>query len=104
MAHLPGGELIAEGIKDYTAGRITTAACLVAVGWPRLRRAGIGLHEITPHRISDPELQLYQLLGQEGGDAYSRYNSLIRQLVSFEQSLEHQNAKKRKTESGNRLC
>jgi hypothetical protein len=34
------------------------------------------------------ELQLYRLLRREGGDAYSRYNALIRELVSFESALD----------------
>jgi hypothetical protein len=31
----------------------------------------------------EPELQLYQLLRQHGGNAYSRYNALLRELLSF---------------------
>ncbi|MCX6930149.1 MAG: hypothetical protein NT154_44095 [Verrucomicrobia bacterium] len=38
--------------------------------------------------MTEPERQLYRLLRQEGGDAYSRYNALIRELVSFEQALD----------------
>jgi len=34
-------------------------------------------------------LQLYRLLRQQGGDAYSRYNALLRELVSFESALDH---------------
>jgi hypothetical protein len=30
------------------------------------------------------------MLAQEGNKAYSRYNSLIRELVSFEHALDHQ--------------
>ncbi len=96
MSQLPGGTLIAQGIIDYAAGRITPMSCLVAIGWPRLYRAGIALHNLTPNRIPNPEHQLYTLLGQETGDAYSRYNSLIRQLVSFEHSVEKQNEKNKR--------
>ena len=38
---LPGGDLICEGIDDLAAGRESAAALLVAVGAPRLRRAGL---------------------------------------------------------------
>ncbi len=93
LGHLPGGELIAQGLQDCAAGRITPAACLIAVGWPRLNRAGMKLQDLEIHRVPDPEQKLYQLLCAKGGDAYSRYNSLIRQLVSFEQALEHQDAR-----------
>jgi hypothetical protein len=37
----------------------------------------------------EPELELYRLLRREGGDAYSRYNALLRELISFEQALDH---------------
>lgn len=82
---LPGENLVREGVADVTAGRCTTAACLVAIAGRRLVRAGI-----MPRDASlevEPERQLYrQLLGQ-GGDAYSRYNALLRELISFEQAL-----------------
>jgi hypothetical protein len=96
LEHLPGGELIAQGIEDCVAGRITPAACLISVGWPKLNRAGIKLQDREMHRVPDPEQELYKLLCAEGGDAYSRYNSLIRQLISFEQSLEHEQARANK--------
>jgi hypothetical protein len=31
---------------------------------------------------------LYRLLHQQGGDAYSRYNALLRELISFEHALD----------------
>ena len=89
IENVPGGELISQGIADYTAGRITPESCLVAVGWPRLERSGLALPPAVRERFPEPELQLYRLLLLENGDAYSRYNSLVRRLVSFEQSLEH---------------
>jgi hypothetical protein len=42
----------------------------------------------TPALSSDHELQLYDLLKREGSDAYSRYNALLRELVSFENALD----------------
>lgn len=68
-------------------GTGTVGACLVSIAPARLRRAGLlplGLRDPLP----EPERQLYHLLREEGGDAYSRYNSLPRELVSFEQSLD----------------
>lgn len=54
----------------------------------------------------DPELRLYRLLcREEGRGAYSRYNSLLRRLVSFERALEQRRARQPRprptgTESG----
>ena len=48
-----------------------------------------------PASFSEPELQLYDLLKREGGDAYSRYNALVRELVSFENALDRRNRKTR---------
>jgi len=43
--------------------------------------------------IEEAELVLYRLLRAEGGDSYSRYNSLLRELVSFEQALDRRQTK-----------
>jgi hypothetical protein len=83
---LPGGELIREGLEDAAAGRQTVGALLVAIGAPRLRRAGV---EVPEMGVAEPEHRLYELLAAEDSDAaHSRYNALIRQLVSFERALE----------------
>ncbi len=92
ISTLPGSELVQCGLADYAAGLVTQASCLVAIGWPRLERAGLTLPKSASESFPQPEIQLYQLLGGEPGDAYSRYNSLLRRLISFEQSLERQNA------------
>jgi hypothetical protein len=83
---LPGGTLIREGLADHRAGRKTIASCLARIASPRLSRAGL----IDPEVIKDGdmELELYQLLSGESDRAYSRYNSLLRELVSFEHALD----------------
>ena len=59
---------------------------LVAIGAPRLRDIGLELPELT---YSNPEHRLYDLLAVEDSDsAHSRYNALIRRLVSFERAAE----------------
>jgi hypothetical protein len=83
----PGGELVREGLEDFQSGRRTVPACLVSIARTRLSRAGL-ISKRSANRLPEPELQLYRLLRQEGGDAYSRYNSLLRELVSFENALE----------------
>jgi hypothetical protein len=39
--------------------------------------------------LAESERTLYRLLRREGGDAYPRYNALLRRLVSFERALDH---------------
>ena len=86
LRRLPGGELIVEGLADLQAGRVTTASLLVAIGAGRMRRAGL---EVPAREIADAEIRLYELLAAEDSDsAHSRYNALIRRLVSFERALE----------------
>ena len=81
---LPGGDLVAAGIKDLAKGRATVAALLVSIGAPRLRSGGLAI----PKAAADPEHRLYALLRRWGSDsAHSRYNALIRRLVSFERAL-----------------
>jgi hypothetical protein len=86
LRSLPGHELILQGLSDLQAGRDTAEALLVAIGAERLRRAGIAVPEKVP---CDPEHRLYALLASvESDSAHSRYNAMIRQLVSFERAVE----------------
>jgi len=85
FAALPGADLIARGLDDLASGRRSAPALLVAIGAPRLRELGV---EVPTHPFSCPERALYELLAEDGNDAaHSRYNALIRRLVSFERSL-----------------
>lgn len=80
----PGEDLISEGIDDLNAGRETVASLLVSIGSPRLRALGFPINSTT---FEDPEHRLYLLLAESNPDsAHSRYNALIRRLVSFERS------------------
>lgn len=83
---LPGAELVLAGLEDWRKGRTDTVpALLVAIGSPRLRRLGIHLPYSFPEI---PEDLLYQALSEQYGDsAHSRYNGLVRRLVSFERAL-----------------
>ena len=83
-AALPGGDIIDKGLQDLRDGRETIAALLVAIGAPKLRRLGFKLPDHLPN---EPEDRLYDLLSKTDQDsAHSRYNSLIRKLVSFERA------------------
>ncbi len=80
---LPGHELVDRGIRDLERGVESRESLLVSIGAPRLRRLGIEL----PQTIESPEHRLYELLRTEHGDAaHSRYNALVRRLVSFERA------------------
>ena len=94
LAGLPGEAIMREGLVDWAAGRGTIPACLIAIGSQRLQRAGL-IPQMSPPRQTDAEHRLYQLLRQAGGDAYSRYNALLRELISFENALDRRNRKSR---------
>jgi hypothetical protein len=86
LAALPGHELIREGLEDLERGHFSAAAWLVLIGADRLRKAGIAVPSVVS---ANPEHALYELLALEDSDsAHSRYNALIRQLVSFERAAE----------------
>ena len=80
---LPGEDLILQGLRDLDAGVESVEALLVSIGAPRLRSVGVAVPESFP----GPEDRLYAMLSEEHGDAaHSRYNALIRRLVSFERA------------------
>ncbi len=80
-ADLPGVEVVEQGIADLASRLDTVAALLVSIGAPRLRELGFDI----PWSFDDPENRLYEALAQtEGNAAHSRYNALVRRLVSFE--------------------
>lgn len=82
---LPAAELIRQGLLDADAGRETIPALLVSIGASRLERSGI----VVAHPFPKPEPRLYELLEEEHGDgAHSKYNALLRRLMSFERSVE----------------
>jgi hypothetical protein len=86
---LPGSEIVLQGLADIQRGAITPFSILLFVAAPRFRLLGI---EVPPlSGLKDPnatpyEHQLYELLRTEGG--YSRYNALMRRMVSFAAGFE----------------
>ena len=82
---LPGADLVEAGFKDLAGGIESEAALLVSIGAPRLARLGKDVSRALP----DAEHRLYQLLAKHDSDsAHSRYNALIRRLVSYERAAE----------------
>ena len=84
---LPGAERLREGLRDYRENRHTLSACLVRMARRRLVKAGL-IEDSREHDIN-AELDLYQLMSHEGNQAHSRYNALVRELISFEHALDH---------------
>ena len=82
---IPGADLIAAGLEDLARGVDSAAAFVVLVGAPRLRALGV---PVPPSSVPDPEHRLYALLASSDSDgAHSRYNALIRRLVSYERAV-----------------
>jgi len=86
--HLPGGEILRNGLRDLEAGVRSVNSLLLLIARPRLIRHGTR----TPERVERaglPEHELYQLLTVEhGAEAYRHYRSLLRRLVSLENVLD----------------
>lgn len=87
LDRLPGGDLVRQGLRDAAAGRVTVAACLISIARTNLESAGLLPAYSVITFVPEPEHALYRLLCDEGGEAFSRYNSLLRRLVSFEHSI-----------------
>jgi hypothetical protein len=85
---LPGESLVTRGLEDLAAGRESAEALLIAIGAPRLRRLGVPVPDVLP---ATPEHRLFRLLGRDDPRrAHSRYNALIRRLVSYERARERE--------------
>ena len=114
---LPGAELVLAGLDALAALGVNNGGCesgravgssqapaartatgsapefpiealLVAIGARRLRRAGVYVPEV-PGVPEQPELALYEAVARRHpADAHSRYNALVRRLVSFERAVE----------------
>ncbi|MBI1873693.1 MAG: hypothetical protein HYZ58_15465 [Acidobacteria bacterium] len=81
---LPGHDLIEAGVADLERRVESVASLLVSIGAPRLGRLGLDV----PAPFVSAEHRLYCLLARNNPDAaHSRYNALIRRLVSFERAL-----------------
>jgi hypothetical protein len=92
---LPGAELVIEGLDDLGNGRITECSLLLLVAAPRLRALGIDI-PVCPEIERPVEHRLYEHLEHTHGEgAHSRYNSLIRRIVSFSSVLEHEASRNR---------
>ncbi len=88
MVLLPAQDLIAAGIRDMQDRRETIASLLVLIGAPKLRSLGLDIPVSSDCFDPSPEHRLYDLLALDNPDSgHSRYNALIRKLVSFERAI-----------------
>jgi hypothetical protein len=86
LSALPGAELVLQGLEDLEHGRESVPSLLVQIGAPKLRSLGVAVP--VREDVSSPEHRLYARLGAEDPrTAHSRYNALVRRLVSFERAL-----------------
>jgi len=77
---LPGVEIIRTGLRALSRRESSIDALLVSIAAPRLRQLGIRV----PEGLTNPEEALFDRLEELHGDgAHSRYNALIRRVVSF---------------------
>ena len=84
---LPAEALIRAGLADLSAGRESIGSLLVQIGGPRLRGCGVPVPQLPDAESSDHRLYA-RLSATHGLEAHSQFNSLVRQLVSFERALE----------------
>jgi hypothetical protein len=86
LGALPASDLVQAGVDDLRRGVESIPALLVSIGAERLRHAGL---EVPGPLFPSPERRLYdRLAGEDSDSAHSRYNALIRRLVSCERALE----------------
>ena len=86
LTAFPGGDLVQEGLTDLARGVESIPALLVSIGAHRLRQIGLPVPETV---FPSPEHRLYEVLAATDSDsAHSRYNALVRRLVSFENTAE----------------
>lgn len=86
LSALPGAEIVLKGLRDLERREESIDALLVLIGAPRLRSLGVAV-PAREHSLS-PEHRLYaRLSADDVRTAHSRYNALVRRLVSFERAL-----------------
>lgn len=91
FAGAPGADLVEEGLHDLEAGRETVAGLLVSIARQRLGYVGI---DVPMSAVERPSHRLYDLLAEDDSrTAHSRFNALVRRLVSFARAAEHARAR-----------
>ena len=85
---LPGEEFVRKGMQDLKNGELETPeALLVSMAGPKLESLGLEVADVA-YEIEEPELKLYEFLGQTHPNAYQEYNALRNRLGKFERALQ----------------
>ncbi|MEJ7624915.1 MAG: hypothetical protein WKF34_13055 [Pyrinomonadaceae bacterium] len=82
----PGEEIVSEGIADLAAGRETVNSLLVSISVLRVY-VGAAWKFLQRHFLILNTDSIFLLCEKYDNAAHSKYNSLIRRLVSFERSM-----------------
>jgi hypothetical protein len=86
LSAFPGADLVIKGLGDLAHTEDSIEALLVLIGAPRLRSLGLAVP--VTERLPSPEHRLYaRLSAEDSGTSHSRYNALVRRLVSFERAV-----------------
>ena len=81
---MPGAEIVEKGLAALSQGRETDESLLVSIAATKLDSLGLAV----PSPFVDADRRLYRRLARADPDsAHSRYNALVRRLVSFERAL-----------------
>ena len=82
LLSMPGAQMVVKGLEDMENGSASVEYYLARIASPVLVKAGL-LNKVSTS--IDDEINLYQLLNtKDEPNAYGKYNSLMRLLVSFE--------------------
>lgn len=88
LGGLPGSEIVLAGLDDLAAGRESANASAVAMASRRLTAAGIDVP--SPPAGEPAGHSLYRQLTESGErDPHSRYNAVVRRVLSFIRAVEH---------------
>jgi hypothetical protein len=90
--HLPGGEILRNGLRDLQSGIRSVDALLVLVAAPRLTRLWNKIPDTSPSSELPAHALFHRLVAEHGAEAYRHYRSLLHRLVSLENALECQAA------------
>jgi hypothetical protein len=93
LSGLPNADAVERGVRDLHAGHTTAEALLVATAPTRLRELGVVV-DAGVELPQEPELALYNLLGETHDDPYYRYNALRRGLDSFIAALQSRKSRR----------
>ena len=88
LSNYPGAELVCRDCVMLLPVGSRSAPCLVSIARPLMEGSGLAKTLQRSPTLLSPSIPLYRLLQEQRQRClYSRYNSLLRRLVSFERAL-----------------